>query len=216
MSCNLPQIHLLLHNPWLCSGKGKDWEAMSKHALVFNLLRLVCDVNNYFLVHLHVKRNVRTRICMRCYLFPNLTLSQKVPHICRNGRHFSSNLECDKTHTHTHSWLAPRVNMLEALLMLKMLYILSHNIVIDTSIPFKMVTMLDLVTNILHSYWLYSPHCTCDSFIFATESLYLLISLTYLFFFPLLVSLSSGNHLFFLCIYTCLFCLFICSFRFHI
>ena len=117
---------------------------------------------------------------------------------------------------HTHSWLAPRVNMLEALLMLKMLYILSHNIVIDTSIPFKMVTMLDLVTNILHSYWLYSPYCTCDSFIFATESLYLLISLTYLFFFPLLLSLSSGNHLFFLCIYTCLFCLFICSFRFHI
>ena len=120
MSCNLPQIHLLLHSPWLCSGKGKDWEAMSKHALVFNLLRLVCDVNNYFLVHLHVKRNVQTRICMRCYLFPNLTFSQKVPHICRNGRHFSSNLECDKRHTHTHSWLEPRVNMLEALLMLKM------------------------------------------------------------------------------------------------
>ena len=58
---------------------------------------------------------------------------------------------------------------------------LSYNIVIDTSVPFKMVTMLDLVTNILHSYWLYSPHCTCDSFNFATESLYLLISLTYFF-----------------------------------
>ena len=43
---------------------------MSKHPLVFNLLRLVCDINNYFLVHLHVKRNVQTQICMKVLHLP--------------------------------------------------------------------------------------------------------------------------------------------------
>ena len=76
-------------------------------------------------------------------------------------------------------------------------------------------------TKILYNYRPYSPYSafhTHDSFIFTNKSLYLLISFTYIF--PLLTSLPSGNHVFFLCIcgsvsdfYICSFVLF---FRFHI
>ena len=73
-----------------------------------------------------------------------------------------------------------------------------------------MITMISLVTmchhrKIAHHCWLYSPHYISHPWLiyFAAQSLYLLISLT--FFFPPHSLLSTGNHLFVLCIYDC-FC----------
>ena len=67
----------------------------------------------------------------------------------------------------------------------------------------KMITMTSLVTTChhtktLHWYLLYSLHCTFHTMTHA-RSLHVLISLTY--FFSSSQPLSSGKHLFVLCIY---------------
>ena len=72
-------------------------------------------------------------------------------------------------------------------------------------------------TRILHSYWLYSPTLYISYpwlIYFATGSLYLFISFTYLF--PPPKPLFSGNHLFVLCFYnsvSVLLCLLVCCFH---
>lgn len=38
----------------------------------------MCDTNNYFLIHLHIERNVQAQSCVTVHSFPSQTLLQKV------------------------------------------------------------------------------------------------------------------------------------------